>query len=215
MKCLFNKNHWVLLILLVVVCGSYGAERVVYSQNFETATPGAVPDSMVVLDGKFSVKEEKGNRYLELQGVPLDNYAILFDEETDNSAGITARVRGESTGKRLPSFSVGLYGTAGFSLRVSPGRRAIELFKGNELIATTPFEWKGDGKWIWLKLKVINATPSVISGEVWYEDDRMQKWQIKCETAKAGVGKAFIAGIPFSSKPIHFDDITLVKIDNE
>ncbi|MGC8888197.1 MAG: hypothetical protein ACP5MG_13685 [Verrucomicrobiia bacterium] len=221
MKYFFNKRRAGLIILLWIVCGSYGTEKVIYRQNFETASIGSLPDGMVALDGKFSVKEEKGNRYLELQGVPLEEYAVFFGEELDGGAEISARIRGESTGKRTPSFCVGLYGTGGIILRVSPGRGAVELFKGKELKASAPFEWKGDGKWVWLKLRVIpvSASRSVISGMVWYESNKMEnqpdKWQIRYEAEKPDSGKAFVIAIPYSSKPIHFDDITLIKIERE
>lgn len=207
----------ILLVLLFAICGSNGAEKVLYSQNFESAIVGSLPKDMVVLDGRFSVKEENGNKFLELRGVPLDNYGVLFGEEIDTAAELTVRVRGEASGKRYPSFCAGLYGAGGFKLRLSPARRAVELFKGDELKASAPFEWKFETNWIYLKLRAsqIDQSRWVVSGSAWYGEKTNQppKWQVKFETEKPSPGKASVRGIPYSSKPIHFDDITLVKIE--
>src|SRR5438874_13641621 len=52
--------------------------KVIYENNFEKAEVGKVPEDFLVLDGAFTVKEEGGNKFLELPGAPLDTFGLLF-----------------------------------------------------------------------------------------------------------------------------------------
>src|SRR6266850_6368601 len=54
------------------------AESVLYENNFEKEEPGKVPADFMVLDGGFAVKEQAGNKFLELPGSPLDSFAVQF-----------------------------------------------------------------------------------------------------------------------------------------
>src|SRR5438034_277111 len=54
------------------------ADSVLYENNFEKEEPGKVPADFMVLDGGFVVKEDAGNKFLELPGSPLDSFAVQF-----------------------------------------------------------------------------------------------------------------------------------------
>ena len=47
-----------------------------YENNFENAEIGKLPEGFLALDGGFVVKEENGNRFLDLPGSPLDSFAV-------------------------------------------------------------------------------------------------------------------------------------------
>jgi len=52
--------------------------NVLYENNFEKAAVGKVPEDFLVLDGSFAVKEEGGNKFLELPGAPLESFGVQF-----------------------------------------------------------------------------------------------------------------------------------------
>jgi hypothetical protein len=82
-------------------------------------------------------------------------------------------------------------------------------------MASTPFKWK-DKQWIFLRLRnaPIGKEKCLICGSVWYEGDNQPlDWQVKLESDILQAGKASLWGIPYSSKPIQFDDIVLKKIE--
>src|SRR6185369_3874968 len=56
----------------------FAQNSVLYENNFEKEQVGKVPENFLVLDGGFTVKEEAGNKFLELPGSPLDSYSVQF-----------------------------------------------------------------------------------------------------------------------------------------
>src|SRR6187549_506044 len=69
-----------------------------YSNGFDKAELEKVPDDMLVLDGGFAVKEEAGNKFLELPGAPLDTFGVLFGPTEPAGIAVTARVQGAGKG---------------------------------------------------------------------------------------------------------------------
>src|SRR6266536_3558957 len=67
-----------LFINLLLLMRALAEEKPLYQNNFEKAEIGKVPDEFLVLDGQFAVKEENGNKFLELPGAPLDTFGVLF-----------------------------------------------------------------------------------------------------------------------------------------
>src|SRR5215207_5222882 len=84
-----------------------------YTNNFESAEPGKVPDDFLILEGGFVVKEQEGNKFLELPGTPLDSFAVLFGPTATSNAAVSARINSTAQGRRFPTFGVGLNGVAG------------------------------------------------------------------------------------------------------
>lgn len=194
---------------------SQSSSEVIYTQNFDRLTGDKIPEELVVVDGKFSIKSENDNKFLELSGIPLDNFGVLFGPDVDCDVSVSAKFYSESTGKRHPSFAVGLFGISGIKLRVSPGRKAIEVLNGEKIIESAPFEWK-EKKWVSVNLivkKDKNKDRAFLTeGIVWY-DGEDEKYFVKTEFSELPPkGKASVWGIPFSSKPIRFDELKVVKI---
>src|SRR5258708_32555730 len=112
-----------------------------YENNFEKAALDKVPDEFLVLDGGFAVKEEDGNRFLELPGAPIgEGSGLLFGPTEKENVAVSARVFGTGTGRRFPAFGVGLngQGAGGYKLQGSPGKKLLELYKGEAGIPPTP-----------------------------------------------------------------------------
>src|SRR5438552_284025 len=124
-----------------------------YENNFEKAVIGSVPDDLLVLDGGFAVQEEAGNKFLELPGAPLETFGVIFGPTEKENVAISARIYGTSKGRRSPTFAVGVGGQGGYRLQVAPSKKLIELYKGDVVKTSVPFEWQS-GKWAQFKLQV-------------------------------------------------------------
>ncbi len=206
------KRAGCLFIVLTLCAGAARAEQTLYENNFEKAAPGQAPEEFLVLDGAFAVQESEGNRYLELPGAPLDNYGLLFGPTTNAGVCVSARIQGTRQGRRFPSFGVGLNGPSGFKLKVAPGKNALELSKGDEVLASAPYNWK-TGAWTMFRLRVRAAGDPgwKIEGKAWAQTDAEPKdWMISVEEKTAPhPGRASLWGCPYSGTPIRFDDLRL------
>ena len=183
-----------------------------YQNDFEQAALDKVPDDFLVLDGQFAVKEEGGNKFLELPGAPLDTFGVLFGPTEKEGTAVSARIFGTGKGRRYPTFAVGLngQGTSAYRLQVSPAKRALELFKGDEVKATVPYEWQS-GAWARLRLQVRKVKDGQwkVEGKAW-ADKEPSAWLVSYDEKEQPVaGKASIWGSPYSTTPIRFDDLNV------
>ncbi len=192
------------------------AGKILYENNFEIAELDKVPADFLVLDGGFAVKSDGTNKFLELPGAPLDTFGVLFGPTQEGDATMTAKIRGEAKGRRFPTFAVGLNGVSGYKLQVSPAKKAVELFRGDELIASKPFEEKL-GAWMMMRLQVqkYSAAQWKIEGKVWAENSAEPKQpQISFEEKTPPVaGRASIWGSPYAGTPIQFDDLKVASAE--
>ena len=185
-----------------------------YENDFEKAEMGKVPEDMMVLDGGFEVKQENGNKFLELPGAPLDTYNILFGPTVKSEVSVSARIRGTSHGRREPTFAVGLNGQGGYRLQVSASKNELEIFKGDESVAHVAFQWKS-GTWTMLKLQVAKSGNIwKIEGKAWAQGSEEPKKPMISydETKEPNPGRASIWGSPFSNTPIQYDDFVVKSV---
>ena len=150
------KKKTCLVLLAGLAFGAFAQQaKPLYENNFEQAALGKVPEDFLVLDGQFAVKEEGGNKFLELPGAPVDAYGVLFGPTEKEGIAVSARIFGTAKGRRYPTFAVGLngQGAAAYRLQVSPAKKALDLFKGDDLKGTVPHEWQS-GAWPRLRLQV-------------------------------------------------------------
>jgi hypothetical protein len=182
-----------------------------YTNNFEKAVVDKVPDDITVLDGGFAVKEEQGNKFLELPGAPLDSYGVLFGPTEKDGMLASARIYGSAKGRRFPTFALGVMGVGGYRLQVAPTKKSLELYRNDTLKATQPYQWE-PGKWTYLRLQARKASDGWhIEGKVWAEDKPQPKtWTISVvDTQDVPAGRASVFASPFSGTPIRFDDLAV------
>jgi hypothetical protein len=191
---------------------AFAQSTTLYVNNFETNEVGKAPAEFLVLDGGFAVKEDDGNKFLELPGAPLDSFAVQFGPAESENVALSARIRGTAKGRRFPTFGIGLNGTAGYKLQVSPGKKLLEIYRDQDAKAAVPYEWKSD-QWTKLRLEVRKAKEGEwkIEGKAWVEGrPEPDQWMISVETTESPTaGKASVFGSPFAGTPIQFDDLLL------
>jgi len=196
------------------------AEKLLYENNFEKAEIGKVPDEFVVLDGAFAVKEESGNKFLELPGAPLgEGSGVIFGPTADPKEGggmvVSARIQGTGKGRRYPAFAIGAFGQGGWKLQLSPGKKLLELCQGTEMITNVPFAWESD-YWTVLRLQVrkVNDGGWKIEGKAWKQGtSEPAAWPISHDAqAEPPSGRASIWGSPYSGTPIRFDDLRVAAV---
>jgi hypothetical protein len=183
-----------------------------YENDFEKTDVGKVPEDFLVYEGAWAVREESGNKFLELPGAPLETYGVLFGPTEKENLVVTARVLGTSKGRRAPTFAVGLNGMGGYRLQVSPAKKLVELFKGDTVKASAPCEWQS-GQWTRLRLQVrkLKEGEWKVEGKVWPQGTTEPgAWLISLnEREGPPAGRASAWGSPFSGTPIRFDDLVV------
>lgn len=202
---------------LVFAGFSIQAAKPIYAQDFSKTAVGEPPEDLMVLDGQFIVKEEAGNKFLELPGSPLESFGVLFGASQASDLQVQVRVLGTKSGRKQPVFAVGLNGQGGYKIRVSPAKQAIELLKGDDVVSTAPIQWKS-GEWTNLKLQVRKSGEGVagvvVEGKAWQGQTEPTGWSLKLEEAKIPpAGKAGVWGLPFSGTPIRFDDFKITTTE--
>jgi hypothetical protein len=185
-----------------------------YTNDFEHATLDAAPEDLMVLGGDFLVKSATTNRFLELPGAPLDSFAAQFGPAEQTNVVVQARVFSTTKGRRAPTFGVGLGGVSGWKLQVSPGKKALELLRDQEIKASVPFDWKS-GSWTQLRLEIATESNArwKISGKAWEQSATEAKATTISfeETEEPVTGRASIIGSPFAGTPIWFDDLKVER----
>lgn len=203
----------VVIVLAATVAGA-GDDGVLYRNDFQSAAVDSVPDDFLVLAGAFAVKEEDGNRFLELPGAPLESFGVLFGPTESVGVEVAARIHGSAKGRRYPVMGVGLNGVSGYRLLVAPGKRALEIAVGDETQTSVPFEWKPD-TWTQFRLRVREAGEKiwVVEGKAWAEGEKEpDAWMIAIGVKEAPPsGRATLWGSPFSGKPIRYDELVVKK----
>lgn len=210
-----NRFSGWIAILLAGGVAKAADSKIVYSQSFSTNDVGSTPDELLVLDGQFAVQKDESNRWLELPGAPLESYGFLFGPS--ESSGVQAGVRVWTTkqGRKFSTFAIGVSGASGYRLQVAPAKKAIELFKGDTVAVTAPFDWKS-GEWTELRLQVrkVKDNEYAVEAKVWTagtEEPKEPTLSIpNAELLPAGKSGAW--GMPFAGNPIRFDDLKVVTL---
>lgn len=186
-----------------------------YENNFEKAEAGKLPDEFMALAGDFIVKTDGTNQFLELPGSPLDSFAVQFGPSESADVAVGARILGTAKGRRAPTFGVGLGGVAGYKLQVSPGKKALELLKDQEVKTSVPFDWRS-GAWTQLRLQIRKGKSGAwkIEGKAWPQGSAEPKeWVVACgETEEPVGGRASVLGSPFAGTAIWFDDLWVERV---
>ena len=186
-----------------------------YQNDFEKAEVGKAPEDMMILDGTFAVKKVQGNKCLELAPDPVGSYGALFGPEGRTAMDVKARIWAASSGKRFPEAGIGVDDAGGYKLFLVPAKHELVLRKGDDPVASVPFDWK-DGGWTWLRLRVEPKGEKQwsFSGKAWTNgQSEPEKWTIAATDAEApSAGKASLWGSDFSEQPIRFDDLSVTPV---
>ena len=158
--------------------------------------------------GGFTVRAEGGNRFLELPGAPLDTFAFLFGGSQQAGVQASARFYGTKQGRKYPTFGISLNGVGGYRLQVSPAKKMLEIFKGDESKAQVPYDWES-GKWVTLEIAVDELAGGGFSVEGKVTGEGVGT-RVRLETKDPlPAGRAGIWGAPYSGTEIRFDDLVL------
>jgi hypothetical protein len=202
----------------VLCCIGFSAmaqNSVLYENNFEKEPIGKVPENFLVLDGGFAVKEEAGNKFLELPGSPLDSYSVQFGPTESSNIVVSARINSTAKGRRFPTFGIGLNGIAGYRLQLSPAKKLLELYKGDTAKTDAPFDWNS-GHWLNFRLQIRSTNPGEwkIEGKVWNpESPEPSNWMVSFEEkAEPPTGRPSVFASPFAGTPIQFDDFRVERV---
>lgn len=188
-----------------------GESAPLYAENFERAALNKTPENFLILNGEFAVREESGNKFLELPGAPLDTFGFLLPPVSTSDLVVRARVFGTGKGRRFPTFAVGANGDGGFKLQISPGKKALELLKGDDVLASAPFEWES-GSWTTIKLQLRQVGEQwKVEGKAWKDKTEEPKpWMLVYdEKNKPTPGRPGIWAAPYAGTPIRIDDLAV------
>lgn len=195
------------LTLFLASTGLASAQSL-YTNDFQKAETGKVPEDLMVLDGLFAIQEQGGNKFLELPGAPTDTYTVMFGPVTNANVAVSARILSTAKGRRMPAFGVALCGVGGYKLQISAAKKAIELFKGEQVMKTMEYSWKS-GEWSSFSLSAVQTKEGVkVEGKV--SQDKAEPIVLTFDdTTLLTAGKASITGTPFAGTPIRFDDLAV------
>jgi hypothetical protein len=189
-----------------------------FLEDFSRAKLGSAPSGLLVLGGEFSVKQAGKERFLELAGKPLDLHAVMFGPARKDGVAVEARVFGLRKGRRsFPAFGVGLNGVSGYRLMVSPAKKQLELFKGDSVVKSVPFAWKPDC-WTRVLLQCRSTGDAwVLAARVWPEGEKKPAgWSLSWKEKESPLaGRATIWGAPYAGTPIRFDDLEVIKLNQD
>jgi hypothetical protein len=177
-----------------------------YKEDFNAASE--VPNTIMVLNGEFSIKEEGGNKIFEVEPVPLDTYTALFGPAGKEDIMVRGRAKAEAKGRRFPVFGFGLGGVTGTVLRLSGAKKALVVVKNDEPLASVDFPFPSD-KWVWFHLQIRKTGETwMVEGKAWVEGtEEPKEWMVTVPLDKAPVsGRASCWAVPYSGSPIQFDD---------
>lgn len=206
-----------LAALFILSTPAARAAAPLYSEDFSKAEVGGVPDGFLVLDGQFAVREDAGNRFLELPGAPLETFGVMFGPARGENWAAEARVWGTGKGRRFPVFGVSVNGVGGYRVQVAPAKKAVELLKGDDILTSAPMEWES-GTWTRLRVQIRKAGASwVVQGKAWKEGEAEPSgWAVTWEEKETPVAqRAAVWGKPFSGTPLRFDDLRLEAVEGQ
>lgn len=210
-------------LVILITHSSYSDEvteyKKIYAEDFQKEPLGELSDDFLTLDGQFQIiKNDKGNKSVELAGEPLGDHGFLFGEYLESNIRVRCKILAKKKRRSYPSFGLGIHGVGGYQLRVSPAKRKIEILFEEEVVSQKEFRWLGDGKWTALELSLSSNNKKdawKLEGFVWEQGKKKPKTPIisyPIEEEPFG-GESSVFGTPYSGHPILFDDLEIYSSD--
>jgi|UniRef100_UPI0037835B2A hypothetical protein len=173
---------------------------------------GEPPKEVFVVDGTIKIAAREGNKAIVIDPAPITDASAQLAVSAAGNAIIEARIFATKRGRSTPRFGVSVHGMSGYRLLVNPAKKALELAKNDQTIATVPFTWTTD---VWLKVKLEakkgEGDAWSITGKAWAADAAEPTEALIKHEDKGlkGQGKCAIWATPFSGEPVFFDDIRI------
>jgi hypothetical protein len=182
-----------------------------FSENFDAMPLGKPPkEKILIIAGDFEVKDVGGNKVLELPGEPLETLGAMFGPADSNLIDVRAKVWAATTGKRYPEFGIGAADLSGYRLLLLPRQKRLVIRKADIEVATIPYDGWASESWTAFRLTVepIGAAWR-ITGYAWPAsgDESKAVKIVFDEKERPAPGRGSVWGMPFSAKPIRFDEI--------
>ena len=198
----------------LLLSGATAQEMKSTALSFDDWEPGEPPDSVLVVDGTIDVQDKDGNKALVVGANPITDANAQLADSAAGEASIQGRVLATKMGRSYPRFGLSVHGMSGHRLILNVPHRRLEIVKGDEVVAETPFKWESD-TWVNLKLEARRVPGSEeawkISGKAWADgaEEPAEAMLTADDEKLKGQGKCAIWGTPFSETPIFFDDLKI------
>jgi len=203
------RSRALALLLLAGLPGAGHAASPLFSEDFGKTELGKLPDGFLVLDGQFGAQADGNAHFLELPGAPLDTFGVMFGPGGKEDWGAQASFHGTSQGRRSPVFGISVNGVGGYRAQVAPAKKALELLKGDAVVASVPFSWES-GSWTIVRVEVRKVGDAAwkVQGKAWKNGTpEPAAWMVTWNETEAPIaGRPAAWGKPFAGTPIRFDD---------
>lgn len=173
---------------------------------------GEPPQEVFIVDGTIKIAAKDGNKAIVIDPAPITDASAQLGVSAAGSAVIEARILATKRGRSTPRFGISVHGLSGHRLLVNPAKKALELVKNDQTLASVPYTWIS-GTWLKLKLEARKGAGDAwtITGKAWPADASEPAAPLIQHADKAlkGQGKCAIWATPFSGEPVFFDDIKI------
>jgi len=173
---------------------------------------GEPPKEVFVVDGTIKIAAREGNKAIVIDPNPITDASAQLAISAAGNASIEARIFATKRGRSTPRFGVSVHGMSGYRLLVNPAKKALEIVKNDQTIATVPFTWTA-GAWLKVKLEAKKGEGDAwsITGKAWADAAAEPAESLIKHDDKGlkGQGKCAIWATPFSGEPVFFDDIRI------
>jgi hypothetical protein len=184
-----------------------------YREDFNAVSE--LPENIMVLAGDFHVKEDAGQKLLELAAEPLETYTALFGPAHKENIAVRGMAKSTGKGRRFPVFGFGVGGVTGVVLRVAGAKKALEFVRNEEQLASVNFPFPSD-KWVSFHVQVRKTGDAawIAEGKAWVEgSEEPAAFMLNVPLDKAPVtGRASCWGVPYSGEPILFDNFSVLAL---
>lgn len=173
---------------------------------------GEPPKDVFVVAGLVKIAAREGNKAIVIDpGTELVDASAQLAVSAAGSASIEARILATKRGRSSPRFGVSVHGMSGHRLLINPAKKALELVRNDQTLATVPFTWTS-AAWVKVRLEAKKDPAGdtwTITGKAWPADAAEPAEPLIKHTDKSlkGQGKCALWATPFSGEPVFFDDI--------
>lgn len=196
-----------------------GSWIIEWSENFTNLSIGEEPENLFILDGKFLVRRNEGNKILELAGSPVGDFGFLFGSRIKEKAmELQFSFHSTKQGRRYPAIAGGIGGMRGYRFRWNASARKILLFRDEILLVEKIISWESNTWWK-IRFQVIPQIQgqNLIRLKVWQKGNEEPKdWFIEHEDQFSFKGgKCVLWGFPYAGNAIHFDDLNILSLSQQ